>query len=70
MRCLKKFGYKFGHTQWGGLKLYKDNDNVIIFNYEKKSFYKTGEFDGMCDNISMQELKAINKKVEEMRVVR
>jgi len=62
----KELGYKIGHTQWGGLKYKKDDDNIFILNYDNKSFYKSGEYDGMCDNISMAELKAINKKCKEL----
>jgi hypothetical protein len=66
----KALGYRFGHTQWGGLRLKKDDDNIFIFNEENKSFYKTGEYDSMCDNITMQELQAINLKVKELRLDR
>lgn len=61
-----ELGYKSGLTQWGGLRLKKDYDNIFIFNEENKSFYKTGEYDSACDNITMQELQAINKKCYEL----
>lgn len=52
------------------LKYYKDDDNVILFydetEYSPKGFIKSGEYDGMCDDITMQELKAINKQCEEL----
>jgi hypothetical protein len=38
----------------------------LYFDEKDKSFYKSGEYDSMCDNITMQELKAINKKCEEL----
>ena len=66
----KALGYKFGYTQWGGLRLKKDDDNIFIFNKENKNFYKTGEYDSMCDNITIQELQAINEKVKELRLDR
>lgn len=54
------------------LKYYKDDDNVIIFYINmipeimNKTFEKTGEYDGMCDGITTEELEAINKQVEEL----
>ena len=62
----KELGYKKSHTQLEDLKYYKDDDNVIYFRMRKKAFNKSGEYDGMCDYITMQELQAINKKVEEL----
>lgn len=50
----------------------KDEENVIIFliqapDYFKiKTFYKTGMNDSYCDDITIEELKAINKQVEEL----
>ncbi len=64
----KELGYEFGVTQWGGLRLKKDDDNVFIFHLKDKTFYKTGEYDSMHDGVTMQELQAINKKVEELRM--
>lgn len=65
----KELGYEIGYTQWGALRYKKDNDNVFIFN-NTKSFHKTGEYDGMHEDITMQELKAINEKCKELRLVR
>lgn len=62
----KELGYKIGHTQWGGLRFYKDEDNEFVFDYARKSFFKCGKWDASCDNITMQELKAINEKCKEL----
>ena len=62
----EKLGYKQSITQLGHLKYYKDYDNVIYFMLEKKAFNKSGEYDGMCDHITMEELQAINEKVKEL----
>lgn len=48
------------------IKYYKDDYNIMYFDEKDKSFYKSGEYDSMCDDITMQELQAINKKVEEL----
>lgn len=53
-------------NQMYDIKYYKDDDNVFYFNLERKNFLKSGEYDGMCDNITMQELQAINEKVKEL----
>ena len=65
-KMFEELGYKKTITQLKDLKYYKDDDNVFIFALKNKGFYKSGEYDGMCDNISMQELQAINKKCEEL----
>lgn len=62
----EKLGYKKSYTQLKDIKYYKDDDNVIYFREVKKSFNKSGEYDGMCDYISMQELQAINQKCKEL----
>ena len=59
-------GYKKLLTQLADVEYYKDDDNVIYFRMSNKSFNKSGEYDGMCDYITMQELQAINKKCEEL----
>lgn len=51
---------------FGGFKFYKDNDNTIIFDEANKSFIKQGEYGDYCDDITVEELKAINKKCEEL----
>lgn len=52
------------------LKYYKDDDNVILFyddtEYSPKGFIKSGEYDGMCDYITMKELKAITQQCKEL----
>ena len=61
----EKLGYKKSYTQLKNIKYYKDDDNVIYFRTNYKTFNKTGEYDGMCDYITMQELQAINQKCKE-----
>lgn len=61
----KKFNKKH---DFENIKYYKDKDNILYFDETDKSFYKSGEYDSMCDDITMQELQAINKKVEELRM--
>ncbi len=62
----EELGYKKSYTQSENIKYYKDNDNVIYFDLNKKTFDKSGEYDCMCDYITMQELQAINAKVKEL----
>lgn len=62
----EKLGYKKSITQLADIKFYKDDDNVIYFRMVQKTFNKSGEYDGMCDYITMQELQAINEKVKEL----
>ena len=62
----EKLGYEKTFTEVDNIKYYKDDDNVIYFVITHRTFHKTGEYDGMCDAITMQELKAINKKVKEL----
>lgn len=57
---------EFGYTKSGNIEYYKDYNNIIYFDIENKTFHKTGECDAMCDAITMQELKAIIKKCEEL----
>lgn len=59
-------GYKKSYTQLNQIKFYKDDDNVIYFNMGRKTVHKSGEYDGMCDDITMEELQAINEKVKEL----
>ena len=65
-KMFEELGYKQRITQLGDLKYYKDDDNVIYFTLKRKGFIKSGEYDGMCDAITMQELKAINEKCKEL----
>lgn len=50
------------------IKYYKDDDNVIYFGNDDtgKSVRKEGEYGDFFDSISMEELKAINKKCLEL----
>lgn len=61
-----ELGYKKTFTEVDNIKYYKDDDNVIYFVITHRTFHKTGEYDGMCDSITIQELQAINKKCEEL----
>ena len=65
-KMLEELGYKQEPTQLEVLEYYKDDYNVLIFNYKHKGIWKSGAYDGMCDVITMQELKAINKKCQEL----
>ena len=47
------------------IRYYKDDDNVIYF-YDDKTFFKGGQYSEYCDYITVAELKAINKKCEEL----
>lgn len=68
----KELGYeKVKETGYGEetpyrIKYKKDDDNVYIFYKRYKTYSKMGEWDGMCGDVTMQELQAINKKVEEL----
>lgn len=66
MKCLKNYGYEKSSRPFDRIKYYKDDDNVFYFDYISHDFNKSGEYDGICDNITMQELKAINAKVKEL----
>lgn len=61
----KKFKKKH---DFENIKYYKDNDNVFYFDETDKSFCKSGEYDEMCDDITIKELQAINKKCKELRL--
>jgi hypothetical protein len=62
----EELGYEKSFKPFDYIKYYKDDDNVFHFNYISQDFNKSGEYDGMCDDITMQELQAINKKCKEM----
>ena len=62
----ERIGYEKDYSQLGNIKYYKNDDNTIYFMIEYKTFIKSGEYDGMCDYITMQELQAINEKVKEL----
>lgn len=55
----KELGYKC-------ILIKKDEENVIGFDLDTKSVYKTGVYDDISENITLEELKAINKQVEEL----
>ena len=61
-----ELGYRKSSKPFDRIKYYKDDDNVFYFDYISQEFIKSGEYDGMCDGINMQELKAINKKCKEL----
>ena len=67
-RLFEELGYKKSLTEVDNIKYYKDDDNVFFFVTTHKTFHKTGEYDGMCDAITMQELQTINMKVKELRL--
>lgn len=72
-RLFEELGYKIipkNPYQIYDIKYYKDDDNVYYFHFDRKSLNKSGEYDSMCDNITMQELQAIKEKVKELRMVR
>ena len=69
-KMFEELGYKKSYTQLNQIKSYKDDDNVIYFDIERKSFNKVRKYVGMCDDITMEELKVINEKVSELRVVK
>ncbi len=64
----EKLGYKKFNKKhdFENIKYYKDDDNILYFDEKDKSFYKSGEYDAMCNDITMQELQAINKKCQEL----
>lgn len=61
-----ELGYKKMDTMVYDIKYYKNDDNVFYFNIKQKTFNKSGEYDGMCNDITIQELQAINEKVKEL----
>lgn len=65
-KMFEELGYKKSYTQLKDIKYYKNDDNVIYFREAKKAFIKSGEYDGMCDDITIQELQAINEKAKEL----
>lgn len=46
-------------------KVYEKDDKIITFDLEKKNIICNNFYDGY-ESINMQELQAINKKVEEL----
>lgn len=64
----EELGYKIAISNGNYIKYKKDDDNVYYFNKDVKEYYKSGEYDGMCGNTTIQELQAINEKVKELRL--
>ena len=69
-KLFEELGYKkdefkdeIDYSNYGAI-----NSNFIVFRKEHKTFYKTTN--GEQGNITMQELKAINEKVKELRLAR
>ena len=62
----KKLGYEIVINNGNYIKYLKDDENVYYFLKDVKEYYKSGEYDGLCGNITMQELQAINEKVKEL----
>lgn len=48
------------------IKYYKNEYNILYFDKSYKTFYKSGEYDSMCEDITMKELKAIYQKCQEL----
>lgn len=68
-KLFEELGYKLVKaTEYRSyyLKYYKDDDNIIYFDKDDKTIHKDGEYAETCYGITMQELKAINKKCEEL----
>ncbi len=68
-KLFKELGYKLipqVENRSYFLKYKKDDDNIIYFD-EDKEIHKDGEYAETCYGITMQELKAINKKCEELK---
>ena len=64
-KMFEELGYKETTTMVYKTRYYKDNENVIKFSEDKK-VYKTREYDGFYDGITIPELKAINEKCKEL----
>lgn len=72
-KMFKELGYKKIEkgSGWSSyFKYYKDDDNVFYFDDDDKTFAKGGEHSACHDHITMEELKAINKKCLELRMDR
>ena len=62
----KKLGYEIVINNHNYIKYFKDDENVYYFLKDVKEYYKSGEYDGMCGNTTIQELQAINQKCKEL----
>ena len=65
-KMFEELGYRKSSKPFDRIKYYRDEDNVFYFDYITQEFIKTGEYDGMCDDITMKELQAINEKCKEL----
>lgn len=70
-KMFEELGYKRTENRLHNVARYKkDDDNVIYFceatSYSVADVHKSGEYCETCYGITMQELKAINKKCEEL----
>ena len=62
----EKLGYKKTIGKGNYIKYKKDDDNIYYFQKDVKTYYKSGEYDGMCGDTTMQELQAINRQCKEL----
>lgn len=60
IQLFKKLGYEIEKNSIDKIVLYKDDDNVIHFDKEDRTFWKSGKWDGMHEPINVDELVAIN----------
>lgn len=65
-KSLEELGYKLDDINEHRIKYKKDDDNVYYFYINQKEYCKSGEYDGMCGNVTINELQAINQKVKEL----
>lgn len=70
-KMFEELGYKRTENGLHNVARYKkDDDNVIYFceatSYSAADVHKSGEYCETCYGITMRELKAINKKCEEL----
>lgn len=70
-KMFEELGYKKTENRLHNVARYKkDDDNVIYFceatKYSEADVHKSGEYSETCYGITMQELKAINKKCIEL----
>lgn len=64
-KMFEELGYE-KNTDFQSIKYKKDDENVYYFDYIRHEFYKSGEYDGMCEGTNMPELQAINEKCKEL----
>lgn len=67
-KMFERLGYKKIRND-KNFEVYRKNDyNIIDFERNDKSFYKSAIYDTTSDGITMEELQAINKKCKELRL--